>query len=119
MESNLYAVLEKRIEHMEYRIKLLAEIADSKRHPFTYMILESNLTEPQVRAIFDLMDRATKTIRNGEPMSRNEFEDRVYNIVQNRRGDYHFVDDIISSLKDEGRWAEVYEQLKKSDASSE
>ena len=105
--------LERRVEHLEYRVKLLAEIANFEEHRFIYTVLESDLTESQVRAIFDLMDEASRTIRNGKPMSHHKFEERIYEIVPSHLGDYHFAEDIVSTLNDEGRWVEVYKHMKK------
>ena len=105
--------LERRIEHLEYRTRLLAEIADFGNHPFLYTVLESNLTESQVTAIYDLMDEAAKTIRNGKPMNDHEFEERIYKIVPSHRGDYHFAEDIVSTLNDKGRWVDVYTHMRK------
>lgn len=105
--------LERRIQHLEYRVRLLAEIADFERHPFIYTVLESDLTESQVRAIFNLMDEVSKTVRDGKPMSHHKFEESIYEIVSSRRGDYHFAEDIVSTLNDEGRWVEVYRHMKK------
>ena len=105
--------LQKRIEHLEYRMKLLSEIADFEKHPFIYTVLESDLTEFQVKAIFDLMDEVSKTIRSGKPMSHHKFEESIYKIVQSHHRDYHFAEDIVSTLNDEGRWVEVYRHMKK------
>jgi len=113
MDDNRLKDLERRLEHLEYRVKLLAEIADFEKHPFIYTVLEADLTESQVRAIFDQMDKALKTIKNGKPVSHYEFEERIYEIVPNRRGNYHFAEDVVSTLNDEGRWGEVYKHLKK------
>jgi len=113
LENSRLKDLEKRIEHLEYRVKLLAEIADFERHPFISAVLEANLTESQIRAIYDLMDEALQTIREGKPMNHHEFEERIYEIVPSRRGDYHFAEDVVSTLNDEGRWVEVYKHMKK------
>jgi len=111
--ENRFEELERRIQHLEYRVKLLAEIADFEKHPFIFTVLESDLGESQVRAIFDLMDKVSKTIKDGKPMSHHKFEESIYEIVPSRRGDYHFAEDIVSTLNDEGRWVEVYKHMKK------
>jgi ABC-type phosphate/phosphonate transport system substrate-binding protein len=113
MEGSRLKDLEKRIEHLEYRVRLLAQTADFEKYPFIYTVLESDLTESQVRAIFDLMDKVSKTIRDGKPISHHKFEESIYEIVPSRRGDYHFAEDIVSTLNDEGRWVEVYRHMKK------
>jgi hypothetical protein len=113
MENRCLKDLKKRIERLEYRVRLLAQIADFEGHPFTCMVLESGLTEAQVKAIFDLMDETLQTIGNRKPMSHHKFEERIYEIVPSRRRDYHFAEDIVSTLNDEGRWAEVYRHMKR------
>ena len=105
--------LERTIEYLKYRVELLASIADSEHHPFIFTVLESNLTEHQVIAIYDLMDEASKTIREGKPMGHHQFEQRIYEIVPSHRGDYHFAESIVDTLNDEQRWEEVYQHMKK------
>lgn len=107
--------LEERIRRLEFQIELIREFLDSDLHPFIYSVLEAGLTESQHEAILDLMDEARQGIKNGKPMSHSEFEQKVYEIVPTRRRDYHFAEDIVSTLNEEGRYPEVYEHMKKSD----
>ena len=46
-------------------------------------------------------------------MSHHKFEESIYEVVPSRRGDYHFAEDIVSTLNYEGRWVEVYKHMKK------
>lgn len=46
-------------------------------------------------------------------MSYHKFEERIYEIVPSRRGDYHFAEDIVSTLNDEGTWTEVHRHIRK------
>ena len=105
--------MEKRIENIEYRVKLLSEIADFDNHPFIFTVLEVNLTEAQVTGIYDVMDQAREIIRSGKQSSLLKIEQGFYEIVPEKKGDYHFVEEIIGALKDERRWVEVYNHLKK------
>lgn len=113
MKGNRINDLEKRIEHLEYQVSLLAEIADVETYPFIYAALEANLTKSQVKAIYDLMDEEHQAIKTGKPINHHEFEKRIYEIVPSRRGDYHFAENIVSTLNDKGRWVEIYNHLKK------
>jgi hypothetical protein len=108
--------MEKRIEHIEYRIKLLSEIADYESHPFVYTVLEANLTESQVIGIYDLMDQATEIIRGGKELTLSKIEQGIFELVPNQNGNYHFVKDIIGALNEEDRWVEVYNHLKEKGA---
>ena len=59
MENRHLVDLRNRIERPVYQVRPLAQIADFEGHRFTYMVLESGLTE--VQAIFDLMDETLQT----------------------------------------------------------
>jgi len=39
--------LEQRVKHLEERVKRLVEIADSEKKPFTFLVLENDLTHEQ------------------------------------------------------------------------
>ena len=108
MENQSLEQMEKRIENIEYRVKLLSEIADFDNHPF----IQTNLTEAQVTGIYHLMDQAREIIRSGK-QSLLKIEQGIYEIVPEKNGDYHFVEEIIGALEDERRWVEVYNHLKK------
>jgi len=114
MKNQSFERIEKRLENLEYRVRLLSEIADFEKHPFIYTVLEANLTEAQVKAIFDLMDQAVEIIRSGKKIEILKLENGFFEIIPEQKGNYHFVKDIICSLKDEGRWVEVYNNLKES-----
>ena len=112
VDNESYNSLEKRIENLEYRVRLLSEIADFENHPFIYTILEANLTEAQVTAIYDLMDQAMEMIRSGKKVELLKLENGIFQLIPEQNGNYHFVKDIVCTLKDEGRWVEVYNHLK-------
>ena len=61
MENRHLVDLRNRIERPVYQVRPLAQIADFEGRRFTYMVLESGLTEVQVQAIFDLMDETLQT----------------------------------------------------------
>lgn len=105
--------LEKRVKHLEERVNMLIEIADYESKPFTFLALEAGLSDEQIDKIFDLMDEVSKSLRTDKPMSHGEFEDRVYQVVPTRKGNYHFVESIVRTLNKEGRWQEVYTHMKK------
>jgi len=115
MTENRIEELEKRVQHLEERVKMLVEIADYEKHPFTYTALEYGLTESQINKIFALMDEVEDAIRSGKkPLNHSEFEDRVYEIVPSRQNDYHFAQDIVSSLNRTHQYQEVYQHMKRS-----
>ena len=105
--------LEKRIRRLEFQIELLREFIVSDINPFIYLVLETGLTEDQYEAILDLMEETLQGIMNGNPMGHGEFEQRVYEIVPSRRGDYHFAESIVRTLKEGTRWEAVYKHMKK------
>ena len=106
--------MEKRIQHLEERVKLMLELCDYERHPFIYTMLEANSTKDQIDKVLDLMDEARSSLQSVKPMHHAEFERRVYVIIPQRKGDYHFAEDIIATLNKEGRYTDVYQHMKKS-----
>ena len=105
--------LKERVKHLEERVKMLAGIADSETRPFTFLALESDLTEAQVKKILDLMDRVRESLKS-KPMHHAQFEQAVYEIVPSHKGDYHFAESIVTTLNDEHNYEDVYKHMKKS-----
>lgn len=108
--------LEQRVKHLEERVKRLVEIADSEKKPFTFLVLENDLTHEQEKKILDLMGRVHNELheRKSKPMNYHEFEKALWEIVSSKDRDYHFAEDVVSTLNEEGRWTDVYEYMKKS-----
>ena len=106
--------LEKRVGELEHKIEDLLRLVDMEKAPFSYLVLESNLTSNQVDEICDLMDDFRNYIRAGHKIKHPDFEEELYKIVPSKQGDYHFAQDVVGSLNDEGRYTDVYKALKKS-----
>jgi septation ring formation regulator EzrA len=106
--------LEKRVAELEHKIEDLLRLVDMEKAPFSYLVLESNLTSNQVDGIYDLMDDFRNYIRAGHKIKHPDFEEELYKIVPSKQTDYHFAQDVVSSLNDEGRYTDVYKALKKS-----
>ncbi len=111
--------LEKRVKHLEERVRMLAEIADSETRPFMFLALESDLSDVQVKKILDLMNKVRNTMKEGKPMHHAEFEKAIYEIVPSKNGDYHFAESIVMTLNDERRYTDVYKHMKKSGMNQE
>lgn len=109
--------LERRIQELEEELKDkisdLLQLVDHKRAPFTYLMLEMNVNRHQVKDILDLMEEAKKSLATTKPMNGGEFEIRVYDIVPERKGDFHFAESIVGTLFEENRWVEVAEHMAK------
>lgn len=121
MESNIEGellmapkILEKRVEELEHKIEDLLRLVDMEKAPFSYLVLESNLTINQVDGIYNLMDDFRNYIRAGHKIKHPDFEEELYKIVASKKGDYHFAQDVVSSLNSEGRYTDLYKALKKS-----
>lgn len=106
------AELSSRLKHIEERIGFLVQITDPERHPFTHLALEENLTRTRVDAIFSLMDEVRDSMMKGKPMGHSEFEERVYQIVPAKKGDYHFAEAIVRTLYSSGQYVDVYRHMK-------
>ncbi len=110
--ETIRALLAKR--DTEYKIELLMRLVDPERDEFAYLMLEVDATEEQEKAIYDLMDKTAKAIAESKEVPHSEFEKEVYIIFSNKRGDYHFAENLISILNKYGRWKSVYNHMKKS-----
>lgn len=106
--------LENRIQRLEERVRMLVQIANSEKDEFIYFALEKHLRDAQIKAICDLMNEVSESLKTAKPMSHSDFEDRVYQIVPIHSGDYHFAEDIVRILTKKDAWLEVYEHMKKS-----
>jgi len=105
--------LEKRLAHLDDKIRRLVSIADEDKHPFTHYTLECDLTKQQIDAIFSLMDEVHQSLSSANPIGHAEFERRVYEIVPNREGDYHFAEQIVATLKESQQYEDVYRHMKR------
>ena len=114
MEDRIGA-LEKTVLLLKTQIERLSSMADKQRHQFTYLMLENGITKEQEGQIVGLMQEVREQIRKGEvPMHHATFEQKVYEIVPTRNGDYHFVENIVICLTDTGQFPKVYKYMKKS-----
>ncbi len=106
--------LEKRVALLEFQTVLLTGFIDPDINPFIFLVLESAMTEAQMNSIYDLMEEVANGILNGNPMNHAEFEEKVYVIFPSQRGDYHFAESIVRTLKDRSRWERIYDHMKDS-----
>ena len=95
----------------EFKIRLLMNLVDFKKKPFSYHMLELGATKTQVNAIFDLMDSTEKAIDEKKNITHQEFERVIYRILPKHEGDYHIAESIVGCLNKEGRWTTVYEYM--------
>ena len=58
------------------------------------------------------MDKVQDSIRARKPLGHVEFEQRVYCVVSERKGDYHFAESIVDALHDSQQYVEVYNHMK-------
>lgn len=101
-----YEELEERISMLEFRQQLLFDNDDVSRILFEYKI-----TSQQYRSIMDIMDKYREKIDKRIGVNHHEFEEELYEIVPQRRGDYHFCEFLARAFMDTGRWAEVFPAL--------
>jgi len=89
--------------------------ANYQQAPFSYLVIESGLTQNQVHEIHDLMGQVQGELTKSKvSMSHQKFEAQVYKIVPSHKGDYHFAESIVAALYGEGKYKAVYPWMKKS-----
>ena len=77
--------LEERVEQLEFQVQLLFDDSAISRYLF-----ETKITKTQYHKIMDFMDTMRKKIDNDEEIHYCSFEQGIYDIVPERKGDYHF-----------------------------
>ncbi|MDE7431217.1 MAG: DUF1878 domain-containing protein [Lachnospiraceae bacterium] len=105
-DNSRFEELEKKIEMLEFRQKLLFDNDDLSR-----LLFEYNITHQQYRDIMDLMDSYRDDIDNKKEVNNSNFEDAIYKIVPEHFGDYHMCEYIARAFMDTGRWEEVFPAL--------
>jgi len=103
MEAN---ELKEKLDLIEFRQELLFNNSS-----FDRLLFEHNVTRQQYRTIMDLMDELRAQVDNGEKINHGSYENRIYRIVPESDGNYHFAENIAQSLHEGDRWTEVFEGL--------
>ena len=106
MNSQQYEEIMERLDFIEFRQELMFSNTDIDRSLFEYKI-----TREQYRAIANLMDEYRALIDQGENCSHHVFEQRMYEILPERHGDYHMCEEIAKNFMLDGRWEEVFMNL--------
>lgn len=100
--------LEDTIEFLSFRQNLLFSNTSTDR-----ILYEYDITKEQYNKIMDLMDEYRASIDENKKVTHGSFEDRVYEIVPQHGGNYHFVESLTRSFWENGRWEEVFDKLYK------
>lgn len=98
--------LEERLDFIEFRQELLFYNTPTNRILFEY-----NVTRSQYKKIMDIMDKYRGLIEKKEKVSHSTFEDEIYEIVDQHKGNYHFVEFLTRAFMEEERWEEVFDTL--------
>lgn len=98
--------LEERLDMIEFRQELLFY-----NDEVSHLLFEYNITREQYRSIMDLMDKYRYDIHNYKEVYHYVFEDELYTIIPERRGDYHMCEYLTRAFMNEGRWEEVFPAL--------
>lgn len=57
------------------------------------------------------MDYYRNKIDNNEKVSHGAFEEKIYSIVPQHKGNYHFVESLTRAFWENDRWEEVFDTL--------
>jgi predicted N-formylglutamate amidohydrolase len=98
--------VEERLDLIEFRQELLFE-----NSAYSRLLFEYNITREQYNAIMDLMDEYRNMIESNEEVHHGSFEQRIYNIVPQHDGSYHFAEAIAQENHRRGSWEEVFVTL--------
>lgn len=100
-------------KEIKRKIRHLLELVVYNQAPFSYFVLEQDLTEEEEKGIYELMEETSKKIEEGKKVSHFEFENGVYKIIPKFKNHYHMAEAIVATLNKEGKWQEVYKYMKK------
>lgn len=106
MDAKEYNKIMERLDFIEFRQQLLFDNDDVSRSIFEY-----GLTREQYKRIMALMQDYRERIERGEKCDRGGFEQAMYGIVPDHRGDYHMCEELAKGFRDENRWEEVFDNL--------
>jgi len=98
--------IEERLDFIEFRQQLLFENNDVSR-----LLFEYNVTKQQYNAVMDIFDEYRNKIEAGESVSHGAYEQKIYEVVPQHNGNYHFAEFLAQTLHEDGRWTEVFEAL--------
>ncbi len=68
---------EARVKQLEYRFGLLRSLANGHQSSVTSAILNSDLTQDEVSAVYDLLRRTQKAVSEGRAPTRAAFEEAL------------------------------------------
>lgn len=106
--NSMNVTIEEKLDFLDFRQDL---IFYSNR--FNRLMYETGVTRKQNGELLDLVEEYSNQIHNGEHVNKGSFEQRVYEIVPEKYGDYHFAEFIALDLWKDGRWEDVFESLYK------
>lgn len=98
--------LEEKIGFMDFRQNLIFNNTSIDR-----LIFEYNITREQYQKIMDLMDKYREDIENEKSVNHNKFEREIYSIVPQLEHNYHFVEGLVMTFWENGRWEEVFDTM--------
>lgn len=98
--------VEERLNFIEYRQQLLFENTGYSR-----LLFEYEITREQHTAIMDVFDEYRNKIDNNEEVHHGSFEQKIYEVVPQHNGNYHFVEFLAQENHKRGSWEEVFEAL--------
>ena len=85
MKNRQFDSIDERLNYIEFRQQLLFENDEVSR-----LLFENQITEIEYRNLMELMDSYRAKLDNGEEVFSGEYEQKVYEIIPSKYGDYHF-----------------------------
>jgi hypothetical protein len=104
-----------RVDHLETQIRRLLHLADIRRDPFVYLMVDISATRRQEKEIHDLLNAIEKQIGEGLEADAVAFEMGVGEIMGKRGGDHALADSIVRACEETDRYGSVVRALKASE----
>lgn len=98
--------LEDIVEHLSFKQDLI--FYDNNVNKFLY---EYDINKNQFSRIMDVMDEFETKINNNEPVDHRAFEEIIYEVIPQQKGNYHFAEALARNFWEDRRWEEVFINL--------
>ncbi|MTH53372.1 DUF1878 family protein [Bacillus mangrovi] len=102
---------ERRLERLEFQVRLMQSALDRNKYPFTYMILQKQLTEAEYLHVLELCSRLDQLLKQQKAQGFVRFEGLLALFIEelNEKLD---VKETIQALHGQGMFPELMSDLR-------
>ena len=98
--------IDERLDFIEFRQQLLFDNDKISR-----LLFEYEVTKDQYNFIMDIFDEYSSKVDSEDHLTNGGFEQKIYEVVPQHKGNYHFAEALALNFYEADRWTEVYTKL--------